>query len=74
MHKIYKQNLAEEDLIEIWIHTFKNWGEDKADNYLNELENTFNLIAENPYIGTSSDEIRAGYRQYHINRHFLSYC
>ena len=44
MHKIYKQKLAEEDLIDIWGHTFKNWGEVKADSYLDELENAFNLI------------------------------
>ncbi len=73
MHKIYKQNLAEEDLIDIWIYTFKNWGENKADSYLDELESAFNLIAENPYIGNNSDEIRLGYRQYHINRHIIFY-
>ena len=33
MHKIHIQNLAEEDLIDIWVYTFKNWGEDKADSY-----------------------------------------
>ena len=73
MHKIHKQNLAEEDLIDIWVYTFKNWGEDKADSYLDELDNAFNLISENPFVGVNSDEIRKGYRQYHINRHIIFY-
>ncbi len=57
MHKVHKQYLAEEDLIDIWVYTFKNWGEDKADSYLDELENAFNLISENPFVGVNSDEI-----------------
>ncbi len=31
MPRIIKQTLVEQDLIEIWLYTFKEWGEQQAD-------------------------------------------
>lgn len=73
MLKIYKQNLAEDDLVDIWGYTYQRWGESKADSYLDELEVALNSIADNPYIGITCDSIRKGYRQYHIKRHVVFY-
>ena len=73
MYKVYKQNLAEEDLIDIWLYTYEKWGEDKADIYLDDLEVSLNLLAKNPHIGVACDYIRNGYRQLHINRHIVFY-
>jgi toxin ParE1/3/4 len=73
MYSVYKKKLAEKDLIDIWVFTYNQWGEAKADSYLDELEESFNLIAENPYIGTANNDIRKGYRQYHANRHIIFY-
>ena len=60
MLKIHKQVLAEQDLVDIWLYSFNNWGEHQADKYIDELEKAFLLLAENPGTGTSCDEVRQG--------------
>ncbi len=73
MRKIHTQALAKQDLQAIWLYSFKNWGEKQADKYFDELNEAFCLIAENPEIGFTCDYIREGYRQFHINCHFIFY-
>lgn len=73
MRKIHIQALAKQDLKNIWLYSFKNWGEKQADTYFDELNAAITLIAENSEIGFACDYIRKGYRQYHINRHFVFY-
>ena len=34
MPQVFKQALAEQDLVEIWLYTFNEWGEKQADKYL----------------------------------------
>jgi toxin ParE1/3/4 len=71
--KIHKQVLAEQDIIDIWIYSFENWGRAQADKYLDELDSAFSLIAKNPSIGVASDSVREDYRKYHVNRHIVMY-
>ena len=73
MRKIHIQTLAKQDLKKIWIYSFKNWGEEQADDYFDQLNAAFALIAENTELGISCDDIRPGYRQFHINRHLVFY-
>lgn len=73
MLKIHKQALAEQDLTDIWLYTFNNWGERQADKYHDELGEAFILLAENPKIGTSCDTLRKGYLKFHVNRHLIMY-
>jgi len=73
MFKIHIQALAKQDLKNIWLYSFNNWGEVQADRYFDELNAAFVLIAENPELGFACDYIRAGYRQFHINRHLIFY-
>jgi len=73
MLTIHKQTRAERDLIDIWLYSFENWGEAQADKYHDELTNAFITIAENPLIGTSCEDVRQGYRKYHVNRHLIFY-
>jgi toxin ParE1/3/4 len=73
VRKIHTQALAKQDLKNIWLYSFKNWGEKQADSYFDELHAAIALIAENPEIGFACNYIREGYRQYHINRHFVFY-
>lgn len=37
MRDIRIQNLAEEDLLEIWLYTFEQWNEVQVDDYLDSL-------------------------------------
>ncbi len=48
MPLIFKQELAEQDLVNIWLYTFNEWDEKQADCYLDDLEVTFSLLAEQP--------------------------
>ena len=67
MLKIHKQTRAERDLIDIWLYSFQTWGEAQADKYHDELTNAFAAIAENPLIGISCEDVRQGYRKYHVH-------
>ena len=73
MLKTHKQALANQDLIDIWLYTFNNWGERQADKYHDELEKAFILLAENPKIGISCDKVRPGYLKFHSNKHLIMY-
>ena len=73
MRKIHLQVLAKQDLKNIWLYSFNNWGEEQADCYFDELNNAFALIAENPELGFACDYIREGYRQFYINCHVVFY-
>jgi toxin ParE1/3/4 len=70
---IRKTPAAENDLIEIWSHTFESWGEDQADNYLDEIDLALRRVADHPEIGADSSEIRSGYRRIAAGRHRIFY-
>ena len=48
MLNIYKLAQAKQDLIDVWLYTFNEWGEIQADKYLDGLENSLRLLAEQP--------------------------
>lgn len=71
--KIHKTARAERDLIGIWDYTFRQWSEAQADEYLDELDAGIGVLAENPALGVSRDEVRAGYRVLFIGSHAVYY-
>jgi len=71
--KINTQALAEQDLINIWLYTFTEWGEVQADKYLDEIEVGLKLITANPDIGSDYSFIRKGYRRLIIGHHLIFY-
>jgi toxin ParE1/3/4 len=73
MLKIHKHHQAEQDLLNIWLYTFENWGVNQADKHLDQIDNALKNIASNPYIGVNIDKIREGYKKYQINEHILFY-
>ena len=48
MSRILTQAQAEQDLLEIWLYTFNEWGEQQADIYLDDLSGAMALLAEQP--------------------------
>lgn len=38
MPRIVKQALADQDLVDIWLYTFSEWGEKQADKYLDDMD------------------------------------
>ena len=73
MYKLYKQARAKQDLKDIWLYTFKTWGEVQADRYFDDLDNGLKTLSHNPDIGKNRDSIREGYRSFQINRHVFFY-
>lgn len=70
---VHKQALAEQDLANIWLYTWQEWGEQQADNYLDELEKTINLLAEQPKIGRLRREFTPQVRMFFHAYHFIVY-
>ena len=63
MPKSYKLSYeAKEDLRRIYHYGLKNWGEEQADKYYFSFFESFDLIAEKPYMYQAVDYIRKGYR------------
>jgi toxin ParE1/3/4 len=63
--------LAEID--EIADFTLANWGDGKADAYIEELFDRFEWLGENPMLGRSRDELRAGVRSWRQKAHMIFY-
>jgi len=64
---------AERDLIKTYQGTVKEWGIAQADKYDIELENTVNLLADNPGLGRNCYEIREGLKRHEHGRHIIFY-
>lgn len=70
---IQKQALAEQDLVNIWLYTWQQWGEAQADFYLDELEKTLMLLAEQPNLGRLQEEFKPAVHIFYHAHHLLVY-
>jgi toxin ParE1/3/4 len=73
MRKIHVHALAEYDLIGIWQYSFEEWGADQADKYLDELDSSIKLLADNPDLGIKRDYVSEGYRVLFVASHAVYY-
>lgn len=64
---------AKDDLQDIAIFTQRRWGRDQRNIYLKQFDESFWLLAENPDIGRSCDEIRQGYHKFPQGSHITFY-
>lgn len=64
---------ARTDLIEIWAETFRKWGPDQADRYLDDIEHSLNGLLDNPRIGTDCSDLLPGCRRLITGRHLAFY-
>jgi toxin ParE1/3/4 len=62
---------AEDDLEGILAYSRDEWGPDQAVRYRDQLLRCCNLIAGEPWVGTSYNDLRAGYFRIHEGRHML---
>jgi toxin ParE1/3/4 len=65
--------LAVTDLRSIGRYTQTTWGREQRDRYLAKLDQSFHLLAQEPQLGRACDDIRSGYRKYHVGRHLIFY-
>ena len=59
---------ANQDLLEIGAYTQNKWGIAQRDKYLDELNDCFQALADNPGLGHSCDDIRPSYRGYFVGK------
>ena len=64
---------AKADLRDIALFTQRRWGTEQRNIYLKQVDDSFWLLAENPVIGKTCDEIRIGYRKFLQGSHVIFY-
>ena len=62
-----------EDLKTIGRFTLKYWDREQHKIYLSKLDESFHILADQPQLGIARDDIRQGYRVYHVGRHLVFY-
>jgi toxin ParE1/3/4 len=65
--------LAKQDLRSIGRYTQVTWGKEQRNLYLAKIDVVFHLLAQEPQRGKTCDDIRSGYRKYHVGRHLIFY-
>ena len=64
---------TEADLLAIYKATEEKFGAYQADAYHAGLERSFGLLADFPRMGTSADELVAGFRRFRFQSHYIFY-
>ena len=64
---------ADDDLIEIYVHGFLNFGETQAEKYFSELEDCFEVLSNAPLICRERTEFTPPVRIHHHGRHLVIY-
>ena len=64
---------ADSDLVGIYVHGFKNFGEEQAEKYFSELEDCFQLLSETPLICRERTEFTPPVRIHPHGRHLVIY-
>jgi len=74
MTRIYKLLLeAEKDLENIWNYTVRKWSVDQATIYIDQMDNAFQLLAENPHLSREYDEFDPPVHIHHHKKHLVVY-
>ena len=64
---------AELDLENIWLYTLYHWGVEQADKYIDDLDVTFRLLAEQPLSCRERSEFSPPVRIHHHAHHLVVY-
>jgi len=64
---------AEADVMSIATYTLQTWGEEQAARYIDDLEACRQMLAGDPALGRTCDDIRPGLRRMERGRHVVFY-
>ncbi len=64
---------AKADFKDIGRYTHKKWGREQRNLYLQQLDEAFHQLSQDPKKGRDCAEIREGYQKYRIGKHFIFY-
>jgi toxin ParE1/3/4 len=73
MRKFLLSTKAKSDVIKIARYTQLTWGNAQRNDYLKILDNTFQLLTDEPELGLNYDYIREGYSKYPQSSHVIYY-
>tara|TARA_R110001583_G_scaffold19176_1_gene75405 strand:+ start:39577 stop:39870 length:294 start_codon:yes stop_codon:yes gene_type:complete len=73
MNKFVLSAKAKSDLIKIAKYTQLTWGQAQRNNYLKLLDNSFQLLADEPELGINCNYIREGCSKYPQSSHVIYY-
>ena len=65
--------LAEQDLNNIWLYSFQNWGEAQADRYFDQLSKAIELLGKTPLMCRERLEFTPPVRIHHHASHLIVY-
>ncbi|MBK8455329.1 MAG: type II toxin-antitoxin system RelE/ParE family toxin [Thiofilum sp.] len=64
---------AEQDILDIYVYSYREFGEDKAESYYETLSAHFDLLATNPKLGTDFGHVKAQVRRSTCASHSIYY-
>lgn len=67
------RQLAENDLEQIWLYSFHEWGLEQADRYIRSMIGRFSWLAENSQLGKRRDDVKFGYYSFPEGKHVIFY-
>ena len=70
---VYLKPKAEQDLEDIFIYSFRQFGEAKAEKYIQGLNEAFSKIAKSPELGRKCDEISPNLQALFVVSHVVFY-
>ena len=73
MYQAILRPLAEQDLNNIWLYSFQNWGEVQADHYFDQLSKAIELLGKTPLMCRERQEFTPPARIHHHARHLIIY-
>lgn len=68
-------DLADDDLLSIFLYTIEKWGEEQVPVYLGRLDQAFALLAGNPFVvrSKSREDLATRCRLFSVVHHFIAY-
>ncbi|KAB0680733.1 type II toxin-antitoxin system RelE/ParE family toxin [Aureimonas leprariae] len=64
---------AEDDLLDIYVHSVEAFGRRQAVEYIHGFEHVFELLASNPRMGRRAETIAPNVRRHEHGRHVILY-
>lgn len=74
MKKYQLQPAAEQDLESIWLYSANRWGVPQADTYIDDLDECFHLLAEEPQLAPVRREFTPMVRIHSHRQHLIVYA
>ena len=73
MLEVVYSDLAEYDLVNIWLYTSEEWSFTQADVYLSQINSGVGHLISSPQLGKDRNDLRKSYRSIQTKHHIVFY-